>query len=194
MKKLLLIGSGGHAKSVLALLEDLSEWSIHGLIGLPHEVGSHIFNYPVIGTDSDLQQLRSECDYAFLCIGQVPKPGRRVSLAAHLTLLHYSIPTLCSRHAVVSRHASVGPGCFIGHHAVVNAGAKIGQHCIINSKALIEHDVYIGEFSHVSTGAMINGSTKIGRSSFIGSGSMLREGLSFGDNTIISAGQTIMKS
>ena len=54
MKPLLLIGCGGHARSLIDLIETQGEWHIHGLIGLPEQVGSTVLSYPVIGTDDDL--------------------------------------------------------------------------------------------------------------------------------------------
>ena len=40
MKPLLLIGCGGHARSLIELIESCSDWHVYGLIGLPHQVGS----------------------------------------------------------------------------------------------------------------------------------------------------------
>jgi sugar O-acyltransferase (sialic acid O-acetyltransferase NeuD family) len=192
MKPLLLIGCGGHARSLVDLIESTGQWCIHGLVGLPEQVGSSVLGYPVIGSDGDLPSLRETCSAAVLAIGQLPYPGPRHRLAAQLEQLGFLCPVLISSHAVVSRHAQLGPGTTVGHGVIVNAAAVVGAHSILNSGALIEHDVQIGDHCHISTGALVNGGVHLGPGSFIGSGAMIREGLELPDQTVIGAGKRVM--
>jgi sugar O-acyltransferase (sialic acid O-acetyltransferase NeuD family) len=192
MKPLLLIGCGGHARSLIDVIETGGHWRIHGLVGLPGQVGSSVLSYPVIGSDVDLPSLREACSSAVLAIGQLPDPAPRQQLAAHLQHVGFHCPVIVSPHAVVSRHAQLGAGTVVGHGAIVNAGAVVGGHCILNSRALIEHDVQIGNHCHVSTGALVNGGVQLGCGSFVGSGAMLREGLQLPAGTVISAGKRVM--
>jgi len=192
MKPLLLIGCGGHARSLIDVVETAGEWRIHGLVGLPEQVGSEVLGWPVIGSDADLPTLKDSCSTAVLAIGQLPNPAPRQRLAARLEQLSFHCPVLISPHAVVSRHAQLGAGTVVGHGAIVNAGAVVGAHCILNSRALIEHDVQIGDHCHVSTGALVNGGVQLGCGSFVGSGAMLREGLQLPAGTVISAGKRVM--
>lgn len=192
MKSLLLIGCGGHARSLIDLIESIGQWRIHGLVGLPEQVGNSVLGYPVIGCDADLPLLRETCPTAVLAIGQLPDPAPRRRLAAQLEQLGFQSPALISPHAVVSRHAQLGPGTTVGHAAIVNAAAVVGAHCVLNSGALIEHDVQIGDYCHISTGALVNGGVRVGSGSFIGSGAMIREGLELPDQTVIGAGKRVM--
>ena len=189
---LLILGCGGHANSIIDLVESTNKWEIIGLVGEKNEVGLQIMNYPIIGTDNDLKELRNLASNIFLGIGQIKSPKKRMGLVSKLKALGYKTPTLISKNAYVSKNAKVSEGCSIGHFAIVNAGATIGKFCILNSKCLIEHNSIVGEFSHVSTGALINGDVVIGEQSFIGSGSIIREGLSLPSNIIIGAGQRVM--
>ena len=192
MTDLLLIGCGGHARSLIDLVESTGRWKLIGLIAHPEQVGSLILGYRVIGSDADLAKLRESCGHALLAVGQIGAASRRLSLAKSLEQLNFTSPTIISPHAIVSRYAKVGSGTTVGHGVIVNAAAEVGNHCIINSAALIEHDVVIGDHCHVSTGALINGGAKIGNGSFVGSGAMLREGLDMPPNTVISAGKRVM--
>jgi sugar O-acyltransferase (sialic acid O-acetyltransferase NeuD family) len=192
MNSILLIGSGGHARSLIDLIETSSHWDIYGLVGLASQVGSSVFGYPVLGCDSMLPQLRSECSAALLAIGHLADSSRREHLAANLSTLGFHSPTIVSRHAIVSKHARFGLGTVLCHGAIVNAGSFIGDHCIINSRALIEHDVHISDHCHISTGALVNGGVRIGAGSFVGSGSILREGLDLPAKSVISAGKRVM--
>ena len=192
MKSLLLIGCGGHARSLIDLIESTGKWQIHGLVGFQEQVGSRVLGHPVIGCDDDLPALRDECLAAVLAIGQIPNSAPRVRLAKQLEQLGFQFPVLISPHAVVSSSAQLGPGTTVGHGVILNAGSVVGDHCIINSAAVLEHDVQIGHYCHVSTGALVNGGVQIGPDSFIGSGAMIREGLKLPPLTVISAGKRVM--
>ena len=192
MKPLLLIGCGGHARSLIELTESTGEWQILGLVGLPEQVGSCVLGYPVIGCDSDLPELREICPAAVLAIGQMPDSAPRARIAKQLEKFNFQCPVLVSPHAVISRYAQLGLGTTVCHGVIVNAGAIIGNHCIINSRALLEHDVQIGHYCHVSTGVLVNGGVQIGSDSFIGSGAIVREGLTLPPLTVIGAGKRVM--
>lgn len=192
MKPLLLVGCGGHAKSLIELIDSSAEWQVLGLVGLPEQVGRRVLGYEVIGCDVDLPVLREKCSSAVVAIGHLPDSAPRVRLAKQLEQFGFQFPVLISSNAVVSRYAQLGPGTTVGHGAIVNAGAVVGDHCIINSRALIEHDVQIGHHCHVSTGALVNGGVHIGADSFIGSGAMIREGLTLPPFTVIGAAKRVM--
>ena len=193
MKHLLLLGCGAHARSLIDLIETGVQWSIHGLLGLPEQVGTSVLGYPVIGTDVDLPSLRGACPGGVLAIGQLPDPKPRQGLAALLEQLGFHCPVLISPYAVVvSRHARLDAGTMVAHGAIVNAGAVVGSHCILNSHALIEHDAQLSDHCHVSIGALLNGDVSLGSGSFIGSGAMLRECLKMTAGTLISAGKRVM--
>ncbi|WP_216904192.1 NeuD/PglB/VioB family sugar acetyltransferase [Synechococcus sp. CCY 9618] len=190
--RLLLIGSGGHARALIDIIESASDWRIVGLVGQSTEIGAKIFGYPVLGSDENLDHLRGFADGAILAMGHLGSATKRQDLALRLQALDFITPVIVSAHGFVSRHASLGPGTTVGHGAIVNAGASVGSHCIINSKALIEHDAIIGDHCHISTGVLINGGVSIGAASFIGSGSIVREGLVLPSETIVGAGKRVM--
>ena len=192
MKPLLMLGCGGHARSLIDLVETEGQWRIQGLLGLPEQVGTSVMGYPVIGTDADLRSLRTTFPAAVLAIGQLPDATTRQRLDALLEQLGFLCPVVISPHAVVSRHAQLGAGTVVGHGAIVNAGAVVGSHCTLNTLALIEHDARLGDHCHVSTGALVNGGVQLGSGCFIGSGAMLREGLQLPAGTVISAGKRVM--
>ena len=192
MKPLLMLGCGGHARSLIDLVETEGQWRIQGLLGLPEQVGTSVMGYRVIGTDADLRSLRTTCPAAVLAIGQLPDATTRQRLAALLEQLGFHCPVVISPHAVVSRHAQLGAGTVVGHGAIANARAVVGRHCTLNTRALIEHDTWLGDHCHVSTGALVNGGVQLGSGCFIGSGAMLREGLQLPSGTVISAGKRVM--
>ena len=190
--KLLIIGCGGHSKSLIDLINSVKEWEIKGLIGKKEEENKIILGYKVIGNDNDLKNLSKEVSNLILGIGQIGLSKKRQEIINKIKLFKFNYPIIKSKHSVVSINSLIGCGTTIGHGAIINADSKIGEHCIINSSSLIEHDVTIGNFCHISTGAILNGNVKLGNGSFIGSGAIIREGLEIPSNTVISAGKVIM--
>lgn len=189
---LLLIGCGGHARSLVDVVESSDRWEVFGLVGLPEQIGQQVLGYPILGSDHDLPFLRNKCSHAVLAVGQVGLSSKRAHLAQELSRLNFSLPVVTSSFAHISCHAQLGNGTTVGHGVIVNSGASVGEFCILNSNALIEHDAVIGNFCHVSTGVLVNGGVRIGDSSFVGSGAVLRDGLQLPSKTVISAGKRVM--
>ena len=189
---IIVIGSGGHAKSIIDLLRTNQNYKLVGLIGKPIDINKEILGCKVIGSDQDLERIRSNVSNAVVAIGQIKNVKLRKNIFKILKKYDYHTPKIISKYSYISDFSSIGDGTCVGHHVVVNSGVKVGRNCILNSKCLIEHDSVIGDFSHISTGVLVNGDVSIGEESFIGSGTIIREGIVIPSNTIISAGKRIM--
>ena len=151
---LLLIGCGGHARSLIDVVESSGRWHVLGMVGLPEQVGEEVLGYPVLGCDQDLPSLRQQCANALLAVGQIGCSTHQASPCCKAGAFEFVLPAVISGRAHVSRHAQLGIGTSVGHGVIVNAGARVGDCCILNSNALIEHDAVIGDYCHVSTGAI----------------------------------------
>lgn len=188
---LIVIGAGGHAHACIDVIEQLDQYTITGLVGLPEEMHTQHLGYSVIATDSDLEKLAKEYQFAFIAIGQILSAKNRIHLYHYIKELRFQLPSIISPFAYVSHHATVGSGTIVMHEAIINAGAEIGENCIINTRSLIEHGAIVEDNCHISTGAILNGDVKIGAGSFIGSGSIIKEGVTIGSNSLIGMGLTV---
>ena len=166
MKEIILIGGGGHCKSVIDVIEQEGKFQIIGIVDKPELLGVKVLGYPVIGNDSDLADLSKKYRYALVTVGQIKSSSLRVKLFKLAVKIGLTMPNVISPRAYVSKHAMIGQGTVIMHDALVNANAKIGENCIINSKALIEHDAIIEDFCHIATNAVINGAAIVRQGSF----------------------------
>ena len=191
MKNILLIGCGGHCKSVIDVIEQEGVYRIKGLVNSPDSNIQEVSGYPVIGSDFDLKDLSEEYTYAFIAVGQIYSPDLRISLFKNLKQLGFKLPKIISPLSYVSKSSSVSEGSIVMHHSIINANSFIGRNCIINSKALIEHDCIVNDFCHISTNVTINGGVNVGEKSFIGSGSTTKEGISIEDSSFIKAGSVV---
>ena len=191
MKNIVLIGGGGHCKSVIDVIEQDGSFKIVGIVDNSKQSSFNIFGYPVIGDDSDLISLAKKYQYALVTVGQIQSPALRIKLFNLAVEAGFQIPNIISPNAYVSKHAIIGNGTVVMHNALVNASTIIGRNCIINTSALIEHDSSVGDHCHIATKAVVNGGVNIGQGSFIGSGSIIKEGISISDHSFIKAGDVV---
>ena len=191
MREIILVGGGGHCKSVIDVIELEGKFKIAGIIDDNLDIGYRVLDYEVIGRDEDLEKLRKKYEYAFITIGQIKLPNIRIRLFNLLKSLNFKLPIIVSPLSYVSKYSKIEEGTIIMHHALVNANAKVGKNCIINSKALIEHDALIEDFCHISTAAVINGGVIVKRGSFIGSNTVTKEYIEIKENSFIKAGSLV---
>lgn len=188
MKKIYLIGAGGHCKSCIDVIESTQKFQIAGLFDLKENVGKKIGPYSIIGTDQDIAKYVNSENEFLITLGQIKSPDLRIKTAELLTQLKAKLATVISARAYVSSTAQVLEGTIIMHDALVNSYASVGRHCIINTKALIEHDARVEEFCHVSTGAVLNGNARLKKESFLGSMAVTKEGYESAPRAVLIAG------
>lgn len=192
-RQLILIGGGGHCKSVIEAAES-SGYEIKGILDVSKEVGKDVLSgHKVIGTDDDIPQYTDICDFV-ITIGFIKNPSLRINLYNKVKEAGGKLATIVASTAYVSKYAELGEGTVVMHQAFVNAGAKVGDNCIINTFVNIEHDAEVGNQCHISTGTMINGECKIGDNCFIGSQSVCVNCINIGSDIIVGAGSCVRKS
>jgi sugar O-acyltransferase (sialic acid O-acetyltransferase NeuD family) len=192
MKEILLIGGGGHCKSVIDVIECEGKFQIAGIIDKADLIENNVLGCPVIGDDSDLDDLVKIYSYAIITIGQIKSPEPRKSLFNLAKKAGFIMPSVISPRAYISKHALIGDGVVVMHGAIINANASIGDNCIINSKALIEHDSKVSENCHISTNVTINGGVLVNSGCFVGSGAIIKESIVIAENSFIKAGSIVI--
>jgi sugar O-acyltransferase (sialic acid O-acetyltransferase NeuD family) len=174
-EKIVLVGGGGHCKSVIDVLEQENRYEIIGIVDIEENVGKKVLAYEIIACDDDLETIFKSCKNALITVGHIKSNKIRVDLYNKLKKIGFNLPVIISPFAYVSKYAKIEEGTVIMHHALINANAKIGKNCIINTKALIEHDAVIGNHSHISTASVVNGGVIIKDNTFFGSNATSKE-------------------
>lgn len=191
-KKLILVGGGGHCKSVIDVAESAG-YQIIGILDVPSELGNQVLDYKVIGVDEDMHKFVNNAEF-IVTVGQIKDAGLRIKLHKRILNTGGKLATIIASTAYVSKYAKIGEGTVVMHHALVNANADIGTGCIINSYANIEHDAIIGDYCHISTGAIVNGNCKVGKETFLGSQSVMVNGVEITAGCVIAAGSLVRKN
>lgn len=191
--KLVLIGGGGHCKSVLdaAMRMETFDEIVITDPGIP--AGAEVLGCKVTGTDDDLSRLCSGgYEFAFITVGSIESTDLRRKLVVRAEGIGFKFATIIDPSATISKSAVIGAGSFIGKNVVINAHAAIGSHCIINTGAIIEHECNVGDFSHISVGSILCGNMEVGSDTFIGAGSTVIQGIKIRDNVVIGANSTVL--
>lgn len=193
MEKLILIGNGGHAKSVIDSILSRGDFDVAGIIDKKNGSQNTYKNIPIIGSDDDLESIfRSGIKYAFIAIGSIKSTDLRRRIDNNLRHIGFEIPYIVDEKANVSSSATIDSGVYIGKNVCVNSDVSIGRCSILNTGSIIEHDVTIGDFTHVAPGSVIGGGVVIGSDSLIGLGSKIKHGVKIGDKNIIGMGSVVL--
>lgn len=193
MKKIVLVGGGGHCKSVIDSIRSKNEFEIVGITD-PVDKGE-ILNVKILGTDYILQDMHNQgVEYAFITVGSIGNPKLRITLYDMLSKIGFKFPAIIDKTAIVSEECSIGEGTFVGKGAIVNAEAIIGKQAIINTGAIVEHDCLVGDFVHIAPGATLSGGVTIEKYCHVGTNATIIEGISVVKSTVIGAGSVVINS
>ncbi len=191
-EKILLIGAGGHAKTVVDTIEKQKNYEIAGFIEQDGHIDKCYRGYPVIGTDKELEKLYQTgiCNAA-ITIGYLGKSDIREKIYYILKKIGYKIPVIIDDTAIIANDVLIGEGTYVGRNAVVNADAELGKMCIINTAAIIEHDCRVGDFTHVAVGAVLCGGVMTGKGCLIGANATVLQTIMIENYSIVGAGKMI---
>ena len=193
IKKIILIGAGGHAKSCIDVISSIkNKYKVVGFVDQKKGVKKFL-NLEILGSDEDLKKIFKRYKYALVSFGQIKSYRSREACFKKLKKIGFYLPSIVSKYAYFSKNSKIDEGSIVMHGVVVNAFSSIGKNCIINTNSTIEHDVKIGNNCHVAGGAVINGGVIIGDGTFIGSGTVVKQGVKIGRNCIISANTFVRK-
>ena len=196
LKKICIIGSGGHATSCVDLIESTKKFEIIGIIAKKNDVriGSKFLNkYQIIDNGNDFKKIFKVCKNIAIGISFYKDLSLRNKIFKDLKKIGFNLPVICSPKSYISLGVKIDEGTQIFHGVTINKNVSIDKNCIINSHALIEHDVIINQNTQISTGVIINGGCNIKENSFIGSGSIIRENITIKKNSFIKMGTIIKK-
>lgn len=196
MKKIIIIGSGGHAKVVADIIltreKDLNEdLKIIGFLddNFKNLKYDNIFNIPIIGDLSSIEKFSNNEDYFFIIAIGSNKVREKIS-KKYPKLDYY---TAIHPKSIISREVKIGAGTVVMANVVINPNSIIGKHCILNTSSVIEHDSRLGSYVHISPNTTLCGGVSIDDNSWIGAGSVVRQQIYIGKDVVVGANSVVVK-
>ena len=181
-KRLLIIGAGGHGRSVAETVIAAGDFELMGFIDDAAPGLTNVWDRPVLGTTANLALCRPHADAAIVAIGH---NALREALSDKLVEAGFELVSVIHPKAIVSPSAIIGAGSAIMAGAIVGTEAKLGRGVIVNCGAVVDHHAQVDDFGHLGVHACMAGGTMLGRAAW------LQAGVALGYNTNISAGTVL---
>jgi sugar O-acyltransferase (sialic acid O-acetyltransferase NeuD family) len=195
MEKIVLFGSGGHAKVVADIIEKEKICEILGIIDSNHALGTECFGYPILGSENELTNLikKFSLDGGIIAIGD---NWTRYLVAQNILKMVPEFHFFNAIHpsAQIARQVTLKRGAVVMPGAVVNAGTQIGEFCIINTNSSIDHDNIIENYSSIMPNVATGGNVRVGEFSALGMGSSILQKVQIGKHNVIGAGSVLLEN
>jgi sugar O-acyltransferase (sialic acid O-acetyltransferase NeuD family) len=192
--KLIIVGSSGHAKVVIDIVEKEDKYEIIGLIDDNRKLGENTMGYPIIGNIADLQNiLKLNPEYKlFIAIGD---NWNRCKIFEHITSLvpHANFISTVHPSAEIGKEVSIGYGTVIMAGAVINSCTSIGNFTIVYTNSSLDHDNILGDFASLAPNSATGGNVSIGSFSAIGIGASIKHGIKLGSNCVLGGGSVLLQ-
>lgn len=188
MRRVVIVGNGGHARACLDAWDAASDLVPAGYLG--PEPGD-VLGLEHLGDDDDLPRLVSQgITHAFVALGG---NGVRAVVTERCLAAGLEVVPLIAPSAQVGATASVGAGTVVLHRAVLGANARVGRGSIINTGATVDHDCVIGDFVHIAPGVNLAGTVTVGDHAMIGIGASVVPGMRIGAGATVGAGAVVVR-
>jgi sugar O-acyltransferase (sialic acid O-acetyltransferase NeuD family) len=184
MKKLLIIGAGGHGRVCADIAHVMGKYS--SIAFLDDAKPCVDLPYPLIGKCDMAAGLIDEYDL-FIAIGNNETRQhmcKRFAGASYATLVHPS--------AIIGWNVSIGTGTVVMPGVIVNNHARIGDEVILNTGCSIDHDCTIADYCHISVGVNLCGNVSVGKHTWVGAGATVIHNIHICENCIIAAGAVVI--
>lgn len=195
MKPIVILGSGGFARELMALIEEIGGWKIMGFVRSDSQGEISLLhgysNYPNI--DIFKRDHPDAVDVCYCFGAGSPKVKRAMDAEARLAGL---IPAPPLVHPNVRIHASVQ----LSDTVVICAGTsltvdiQIGYGTMLNLHCTVGHDTVIGAFCTCSPGVHLSGNVTVENEVECGTNSSVIPKVTLGERCVLGAGAVAVKS
>ena len=187
-KSFVLLGSGGHATSILDLLESCGVSKIY-VCGLTND--KELSRYESIS----IEQIEKNLDDLYLVLAIGDKKLRNDFISRNLEIIKNGrFPVLIHPSAFVSHSSVIGAGTIIFAYSYIGPFCSIGNFSIINTHSVVEHGNKLGEAVILSPRVTLCGNVSVGNNTFLGLGVGVAPSVEIGANVTIGAFSFVNKS
>lgn len=194
LTKIILLGTGGHAKVLADILLQNGQEIVATVS--PEERSS---NFPIVTVPhytSDESVLDfSPDDYCLVNgIGSLPGNMLRKKLFVEFKEIGFGFISVVSPHATVSSFARLAEGVQVMAGAVIQAGTVISSNSIINTGAQVDHDCIVGAHSHIAPSATLCGDVTVGDNVHIGASATVLQAIIIENKAIVGVGANVTRN
>lgn len=195
MQDIVIFGSGGMAREVAFLIEEINsvspQWNILGFVELDRSLlGQASGKYRVYCTEDDLLDKTVSAAIGIGTPAVIHKIAAR--FADHSSI---SFPNLIHPSVVRDEpRVALGRGNILCARNIFTTDITIGSFNIFNLNGTYAHDVRIADSCVFSSGTKLSGGVEIGSRCLVGAGATILQYLKIGDDVTIGAGAVVTKN
>ena len=194
MKDIVIVGSGGFAKEVTFLIEDINKynntWNILGFVDNDKEKKNG--KYFVVLNDVELLNINKEINVVF-GIGDSDLISKLSNIFSENENIKF--PNLIHPNVIGDfDRINLGKGNIICASNIFTTDINIGSFNIFNLNNTVGHDAIIGNFNIVNPTCNISGGVNLENKILLGTGSQVLQYVNITSRTIIGAGAVVTKN
>jgi len=190
MKRLMIVGAGGHGRSVAEAAMASGSFEMVGFLDDAFPELTSVWGIPVLGKVSDYRAFRPDVDCCLVAIGNNLLREQAVAL---LKAGGFELASIIHPRALVSPRAVVGPGSAIMMGAVVGTEARLGEGAIVNCGAVVDHHCVVEDYGHLGVGAVMAGGSVLGRGAWMLANAALGYGVKIEAGRVLLPGEVVRK-
>ncbi|NDV27149.1 acetyltransferase [Desulfovibrio sp. JC010] len=189
MKKIIIMGAGGHGQVVADALLQMEKATPVAFVDESRELhGKELMGIPVPGGNAEINKI--EHDGIVIALGNNELRRR---IFSELKQAGENLFTVIHPRAIIAPDVTIGDGCMILAGAVINTQAEIKDNTIINTNSTIEHHNVIGPHAHIAPGATLGGEVTVEEEAMVGIGATVLPRTVIGSQAVLGGGSTAIK-
>lgn len=189
IKRIVLVGGGGHALSLIESLPENIEIAGYTALAPSEKISADWLGDEC--ADPSIPYLPYPFHIAFIYSG-IPEMSKRKRIIDRFEKSGARFASIISPLSVVTPNSFIGEGCAVLSGAIINR-ATLSRHVVVNTGAIIEHDCVLGDNTFIGPGAIVGGGVSIGDDCFIGLGAKIRNGISISSGITVGMGAIVTR-
>lgn len=192
MRSVVVLGSGGHAKCIIDVLEAMGGYDIAGCIYDDTDPTRIVAGVPIIGRADRIETLAEEGFSVAIGLGGWTDTDAHRELFDQADALGLDIVTPIDPRARVAPSAVVGRGSVIFAGADIAVDVVLGENVIVATNSFISHESRIGDHVLLSAGVAIGGNVTIGNGTLVAIGATIASRTTLGSDCLVAAGAVVV--
>ncbi len=194
MEKIAIVGSGGFAREILTLINDINRETLrYEIVGFVDPDKSKTYHgYPVIGDDESVNKTATPISLV-IAVGE---PTLKEKIRSKYTNPLVRFPSIVHPSVIIGDKESViiGNGCIVCASCILTTDILLHNFVTLNLQCTVGHDTVINDYSSFMPSVNISGEVSVGKGVYVGTGSKIINQVNIGEHTIVGAGAVVAKS
>lgn len=186
-----ILGAGGHARSLLGLLA-ACDLPVAGCIAPAAPAAGWPGGCPWLGDDSVLEGLDPVEVALVNGLGSIGSTVLRRAVFEGARARGFHFPALVHPSVILAPDVRLADGSQVLAGAILQAGVRVAENALLNTGCIVDHDCNIGSHAHLAPRVTLSGGVRIGAGAHLGTAATVIQGVTIGAEAIVAAGALVI--